>query len=225
MSADWSESSVPIPSASLGDPQSLNLYSYTRNNPLTRKDDDGHCDDDGGKHGGVWCFFHALGLVESDAERSTRIENERKTLLGGRHLDGTPLTPAEQKALQGSSQSQIDKLYGDILARQVLQKIDSQSRMAWMASGTVENINSSWHQGSFDSPEESLNYHFEKHGADVGAESETDYFRKAEAFRSNLRGAQKSSVEGITDGVTRYAKNGKFIDIASDGRIISFGRQ
>ena len=34
-----------------------------------------------------------------------------------------------------------------------------------------------------------------------------------------------SSIEGVTEGVTRYTKNGKFIDLASDGRIVSFGKQ
>lgn len=41
---DWSAQIVPVPYANLGDPQSLNLYAYVRNNPLTRMDADGHCD-------------------------------------------------------------------------------------------------------------------------------------------------------------------------------------
>lgn len=44
MSPDWSASPSGIPYASLGDPQSLNLYGYVRNNPLSRADADGHCD-------------------------------------------------------------------------------------------------------------------------------------------------------------------------------------
>jgi hypothetical protein len=36
----------PIPYADLTDPQTLNLYSYVRNNPLSRTDPDGHrCED------------------------------------------------------------------------------------------------------------------------------------------------------------------------------------
>lgn len=225
MSPDWSDSPVPIPSASLADPQSLNLYSYTRNNPVTRKDDDGHCDDDGGRHDSLWCILHALGFVESDAEKSARIENERNALLGGTHADGTSLTPAEKRALQGASQDQIDQLYTSVLTGQVQQELDSRSRELRMFPWTVANIDSNWHEGSFDSSEESLNYHFETHGEEVGADSESDYLGKAEAFKSNLKGAQKSSVEGVTDGVTRYTKNGKYIDLAQDGRIVSFGKQ
>jgi RHS repeat-associated protein len=41
-SPDWSAVPVPIPYADLSDPQTLNLYSYVRNNPLSRPDLDGH---------------------------------------------------------------------------------------------------------------------------------------------------------------------------------------
>ena len=42
-SPDWSEKPQPVPYADLADPQTLNLYSYVRNNPLSRADPDGHC--------------------------------------------------------------------------------------------------------------------------------------------------------------------------------------
>jgi RHS repeat-associated protein len=42
MSPDWSAQVVPVPYAKLGDPQSLNLYAYVRNNPLYMIDPDGH---------------------------------------------------------------------------------------------------------------------------------------------------------------------------------------
>jgi RHS repeat-associated protein len=45
MSPDWSAKEDPVPYAQLDDPQSLNLYSYVRNNPLSRADADGHCPD------------------------------------------------------------------------------------------------------------------------------------------------------------------------------------
>jgi RHS repeat-associated protein len=43
-SPDWSAKPEPVPYADLKDPQTLNLYAYVRNNPLTRRDLDGHCD-------------------------------------------------------------------------------------------------------------------------------------------------------------------------------------
>lgn len=42
MSPDWSEGPDPIPYADLRNPQSLNLYGYVNNNPLSDADDDGH---------------------------------------------------------------------------------------------------------------------------------------------------------------------------------------
>jgi RHS repeat-associated protein len=45
MSPDWSAKQDPVPYAKLDDPQSLNLYAYVRNNPLSRADIDGHSPD------------------------------------------------------------------------------------------------------------------------------------------------------------------------------------
>jgi RHS repeat-associated protein len=42
MSPDWASKPEPVPYSSLGDPQTLNLYSYVRNNPLWKPDIDGH---------------------------------------------------------------------------------------------------------------------------------------------------------------------------------------
>jgi RHS repeat-associated protein len=42
MSPDWSAKEDPVPYAKLDDPQTLNLYGYVRNNPLSQVDPDGH---------------------------------------------------------------------------------------------------------------------------------------------------------------------------------------
>jgi RHS repeat-associated protein len=42
LSPDWIDDAVPIPYADTSNPQSMNLYSYAGNNPITRGDADGH---------------------------------------------------------------------------------------------------------------------------------------------------------------------------------------
>jgi len=43
MSPDWAEKPEAVPYSSLDNPQSLNLYGYVLNNPLSQADPDGHC--------------------------------------------------------------------------------------------------------------------------------------------------------------------------------------
>ena len=45
LSPDWAAKAMPVPYATFGNPQSLNLYSYMRNNPLGGADADGHWPD------------------------------------------------------------------------------------------------------------------------------------------------------------------------------------
>jgi RHS repeat-associated protein len=55
MSPDWSAKVEPVPYAKLDNPQSLNLYAYVGNNPMTRFDPDGHIDCSGENAKGVGC--------------------------------------------------------------------------------------------------------------------------------------------------------------------------
>lgn len=43
MSPDWADKPEGVPYSDLSNPQSLNLYAYVGNNPLSRADKDGHC--------------------------------------------------------------------------------------------------------------------------------------------------------------------------------------
>src|SRR5450759_2200660 len=42
MTPDWAARPTAVPYAAFGDPQSLNLYGFVRNDPVTRADADGH---------------------------------------------------------------------------------------------------------------------------------------------------------------------------------------
>ncbi|WP_140921496.1 VENN motif pre-toxin domain-containing protein [Limnobaculum xujianqingii] len=88
-----------------------------------------------------------------------------------------------------------------------------------------KTVSDNWHSGSFDSSEDSLLKHFNKHGTEVGAADVEQYLLKAQYFANDLKGAKKVQISGATEGVTRYYKNGKYIDMTSDKKIISFGRQ
>jgi RHS repeat-associated protein len=55
MSPDWSAKVTPVPYAKLSDPQSLNLYAYVRNSPMSRFDPNGHIDCSGTNAQGVGC--------------------------------------------------------------------------------------------------------------------------------------------------------------------------
>jgi hypothetical protein len=46
MSPDWADKPEAVPYSDLGNPQSLNLYGYVNNNPLSHADADGHEDGD-----------------------------------------------------------------------------------------------------------------------------------------------------------------------------------
>jgi RHS repeat-associated protein len=45
LTPDWSAKAVPVPYARMDNPQSLNLYAYVGNNPMTAVDPDGHMSD------------------------------------------------------------------------------------------------------------------------------------------------------------------------------------
>ena len=67
MSPDWSATAEPVPYAKLGDPQSLNLYSYVGNNPISLVDADGH-DENTGEQANVFKGGDASALTDGTPE-------------------------------------------------------------------------------------------------------------------------------------------------------------
>jgi RHS repeat-associated protein len=67
---DWSDRPEPIPYVDLENPQTLNLYTYSHNNPLRWNDPDGHCTADGETHGWLWCAAHSIGLTQTVKEQA-----------------------------------------------------------------------------------------------------------------------------------------------------------
>lgn len=60
MSPDWADKPEAVPYSSLDNPQTLNLYGYVGNNPLSHADPNGHCDANG-QNCSVW--DHVAGAV------------------------------------------------------------------------------------------------------------------------------------------------------------------
>jgi hypothetical protein len=73
MSPDWSKEPEPVPYASLENPQSLNLYSYGGNNPLSVTDPDGH----------VWEWLQKLGnwLNNNGWITNSHLTEQRRSFL------------------------------------------------------------------------------------------------------------------------------------------------
>ncbi len=93
------------------------------------------------------------------------------------------------------------------------------------ANGLLFADTDEWHEGSFDFPAMSIVYHYNKHGDEVNADSAKSYLNKAIEFRRTAKkGVKPSKVSGEIDGVLRYRKNGKYIDLAPNGKIVSFGK-
>jgi len=156
MTPDWSAKPQGVPYAVLNDPQSLNLYAYLRNNPLSRTDPSGHCAVDGEKHSFWWCVGHTLGLTETHAEQNTRIATERKWLTAN-----VARTDNERSALRNMSSSDADRLY-------------------WQWSGALYRAACGGFSTCEELPDEARDFHRDVNGAFVlyrggGFDQVTDY--------------------------------------------------
>ena len=83
-----------MPYADFGNPQSLNLYSYVKNNPLNLTDPDGHCDF-GKEHHWGWCIWHTLGFYETRDDRVNTARgffNNNSVFINGRLVDPSRMT-------------------------------------------------------------------------------------------------------------------------------------
>jgi RHS repeat-associated protein len=72
---DWAAKPVAVPYAQYGNPQSLNLYSYAQNSPISTADLDGHCD--------AVCIFNTVATIAAGIGRDGGVKPYAKNLAIG----------------------------------------------------------------------------------------------------------------------------------------------
>lgn len=227
-------------------PLSLNLYTYVENNPLTNSDPTGHyCestvdgvfyshsgDCKGTKNGDVQTNVHHVDDDIYNESKSAGNSNSGKTVV---QLEQEATEEkAYQQQKQEATQKKVDDLYNNTPRQNKVEALETMLSMGFMPRNAEayqilradlqDSDLSTWNKGSFDNEEGSLIQHFIKHGGDVDAKSPSQYLRKAQEFARTRKGSTSSPVDGAVEGVIRYRKNGKYVDIAPDGTIVSFGK-
>jgi RHS repeat-associated protein len=86
---DWSAKVVPVPYAQMGNPQSLNLYAYVGNNPITHVDLDGHAglDCSGNNAKGIGCMYKAA--MDAVHGVASKVLDQVGSYLYGKGFKGT----------------------------------------------------------------------------------------------------------------------------------------
>ena len=95
--------------------------------------------------------------------------------------------------------------------------------------GAASKYDVGFGKGSFNSVNETINYHFGRHGAEVGAKNASQYLHKAiqvarDVVKNNI--APIRAVTGTTSNVYRYIVGDYYIHMAIEGAkiiIVSFG--
>jgi len=130
MSPDWSAQAEPVPYAKMDDPQSLNLYSYMRNNPLSGADPDGHSPEWWQK---FWNGLLGYGNV-TDAQRDARIEEQRKWLVDNAGDQST------KDHFQNAGGKEIFSAYTCMQSSSCVQNAIDAGKLALSAAGVGSNV-------------------------------------------------------------------------------------
>jgi RHS repeat-associated protein len=102
---DWAAKATTVPYADFGDPQSLNLYGYERNNPVVKPDLDGHggpCDENEICKGIQQSIMNATGYP-AIKKAASAFSGGKATVLGGTtDISGTLHTGHVQTSTTGA---------------------------------------------------------------------------------------------------------------------------
>ena len=120
LTPDWSAKPTAVPHATLPDPQSLNLYAYVRNNPISATDPDGH---------GFWSKLWNVFVYGSFDETENIIERERNLLIDRNVIGidkngyGVPIDWSK------ASNKQVDDAFRSIRNQEILGTLESALRI------------------------------------------------------------------------------------------------
>jgi len=111
MSPDWADKPEAVPYSDLDDPQSLNLYGYVRNNPLSRNDPDDHDAAALALEATPWLVECPVceavlwgGALAAEGYAAYRLYERRQAAPGSR--PGQDFTPAGKKTIDQTNAAQ-----------------------------------------------------------------------------------------------------------------------
>ena len=225
------------PAAFLMNPQRWNGYSYVSNNPMRMVDPDGREEEESWFEMGkryLAAMFQPVSSV--DAMTNPRVSGEQNAPwpTDSHEIAVAATKDAGQRAeLAFNVLSALDPTGAGQLGKSIMEGSPGGVAVAAMgvmlpggrsggniALSEAKQLVGGWAAGTFEKIGASIAYHFEKHGAEVGASSVWQYLRKAEGFAMNLKGASRTALE---NGATRYEKKGKYVILDQSKKILSYG--
>ena len=175
MTPDWSAKPQGVPYAVLDDPQSLNLYAYVRNDPLSRTDPSGHYICTGNK---AQCQAVADGLAQARAAlQSQNLTKEQRAALNkvvstfgkaGDGRDGVTISFGKTQSPRASADAHSYKDENGLLRTDIT-----------FNSKTFGSLNTTEVGGEL--------VHERSHGLDGIARGNMDPQNKNQEFRTELR--------------------------------------
>jgi RHS repeat-associated protein len=142
MSPDWSKTPEAVPYSSLDNPQSLNLYSYVKNNPLSMADPDGH--------NGFTDFFQRLGNVfrYGAFELTSDVINDERQYLVNKGVVTVNGTTGKVLDYSNATNGQIDSAFRSFRNSEMLSSLGLAAGAPMLgANGTQTTSKTLWEDG------------------------------------------------------------------------------